>query len=661
MGKPRKNSKSKKAKTSFKTLWKQRRYGEIARRSVKWGFVLGIWMAMVVGVIIAWYAAELPGIIKNPHFELKPAITLLDDEGRLITRYGDYKGASLRVQDLPPHLVYAVLAVEDRRFYEHHGIDPVGMMRAAAVNLMSHGIAQGGSTITQQLAKNLFLSRARTFKRKIQEAILALWLEHELTKDEILAAYLNRVYLGSGAYGVDAAAHTYFNKPATKVTLSESAVLAGLLKAPSRYSPLNNPGLANKRAQVVLAAMRDAGYITESEEKKAGSFAPKPIEKPSETGGKYYYADWVVSELDRMIGDSDSDLTIRTTFDAGIQKAAEDALAASLRENEDRKVTQGAVVVMDLNGGVVAMVGGRSHEASQYNRAVQATRQPGSSFKPFTYLVALENGWSPDDKILDEKLEGRGYTPDNYNNEYMGEVPLRVALAYSLNSATIRLARQVGIGPILEAAHKAGIESKLPYNESVVLGSAGVPLLEMVTAYDTFATGGYRVWPYGIVSIKDESGKTLYRHEDLRGQMVFPNRAVRELQDMMIDVIEHGTGGNAKLPLLAAGKTGTSQDYRDAWFIGFTDQYVAGVWVGNDDNSPMKGVTGGMLPAKIWKQVMLEAGKKHPSAFRRPPASSAGRAGGGGYPGQSHEAAPPPARQQQGGDFSDMLHRLFSY
>jgi penicillin-binding protein 1A len=321
------------------------------------------------------------------------------------------------------------------------------------------------------------------------------------------------------------------------------------------------------------------------------------------------------------------------------------------------------------------MVGGRSHELSQYNRAVQATRQPGSSFKPFTYLAALTAGWKPDDLIMDEKLSGRGYTPDNYNNEYMGEVPLREALAYSLNSATVKLARTVGIGNVIKTAKTAGIESSLPYNESVVLGSAGVPLLEMVTAYDTFATGGYRVWPYGIVSIKDSNGKTLYTHQDLRGPLVFDNYAVRQLQDMMIDVIEHGTGGNAKLGVLAAGKTGTSQDYRDAWFIGFTDQYVAGVWLGNDDNSPMKGVTGGMLPARIWKQVMLVAGHKRPSNFQRSPSYSGGE-GGYAYPAQSNGAyqqpvprgpqqysgeAPPRQSGDNNSDFSDMMRRLLPF
>ena len=615
------------------------------RDAAKWGFVGFLWVVIVTGMILAWYAADLPKIMNSPQFERKTAVTILDRKGGQIARYGELKGDSRSVDDLPPHLIDAVLAVEDRRFYKHFGIDPIGIARAFFVNLTNIGISQGGSTITQQLAKNLFLSHERTFKRKIQEAILAIWLEHELTKDEILSAYLNRVYLGAGSYGVEAAARTYYGKAAKNLTLYESAVIAGLLKAPSRYSPTNNPNLAAKRAKVVLAAMADAGYITQKEADSFKSDTPLPERKPEEGDNERYFTDWVVDEVNDITGTTEEDIVIRTTLDPQVQKVAEAALTRVLRENEDKNVTQGAVVVMDTTGAVLAMVGGKNYTASQFNRAVQSKRPPGSSFKPFVYLAALEQGWHREDLILDAPITQGRYRPANYGGDYAnGDVSLGFALSRSLNTATIRLAQVVGIGNVLETAKLAGINEKLPREMSMSLGSQGVPMIEMVAAYATLAGEGRRASPYAIASVKTSGGTPVYNRMELTGRQPFDQGAVRELNSMLAMVIEEGTGRGARVPFPAAGKTGTSQDYRDAWFIGFSGNVVAGVWVGNDDNSSMKNITGGSLPAQIWREIMLTAHDKD-SYYAYDPKNDAI---------ESND-------NDSGGGFSGMIDRLLSF
>ncbi len=386
--------------------------------ALKWLTVAGIWFVIAITGLVAWHAADLPKILDSPHFERQAAITFHAADGTLIDRYGDVHGASLGVEDLPPHLIYAVLATEDRRFYGHAGVDFEGLLRAMAANIRAGHVVQGGSTITQQLAKNLFLSNERTLERKVQEAVLALWLEHRLTKDEILSAYLNRVYMGGGAYGVDAAAHLYFNKSAREVDLRESALLAGLLKAPSRYSPASNPGLANKRARVVLGAMADAGYITPEEAKSATLTAPIPRQKPAETGSVHYYTDWIAAGLNELIGATPEDIDVQTTLDPAIQRAAGEALARYLRERgPEVNASQGAVIVMSHDGAVLAMVGGRDYGLSEFNRATQALRAPGSSFKPIVYLAALEQGWQSGDLIEDAPLQIGKYRPENYGND----------------------------------------------------------------------------------------------------------------------------------------------------------------------------------------------------------------------------------------------------
>ncbi len=576
---------------------------------LKWGIVTGLWGIIAVLCIAAWYARELPTITRSATFERKPAITVLANDGSVIARYGDIKGENLTVKDFPPDLVHAVLATEDRRFYYHFGVDPIGLFRAVVVNIARKGVVQGGSTITQQLAKNLFLTQERTLKRKIQEALLALWLEHELTKDEILAAYLNRVYLGAGAYGMDAASQVYFKKSARALTLRESAILAGLLKAPSKYSPRSNPQLAEERARVVINNMKAAGYLNEDEIRKISTL-PTPRRKPLATESAQYYADWVTEQLDDLVGAQEDDLIIETTMDPDVQKAAAENIERVLQEQGEAKhMSQGSAIVMRRDGAVLALVGGRDYGSSEFNRATHALRSPGSSFKPIVYLTALEQGYTPETMVTDAPIEVGSYRPTNFDGKYYGDIPLRGALAFSLNTVAIQLMQQTGVGSVINSARRLGITARLEPNLSTALGSNGTTQLEMTTAYTVFANGGLAITPYGITKISSKDGTVLYqrRHAEFIMPRVFSRQAVSDLTTMMQGVTEFGTGMGAKLSVPTYGKTGTSQDYRDAWFDGFAGGYVASVWVGNDDNSSMKRVTGGSAPANIWRGMMTAA------------------------------------------------------
>lgn len=600
--------------------------------------VLSFWGGIFLCGLVLWYARELPSITKKPQFERQPSITIFDSQGKQVAIYGNIRGEALDLKDFPPDLIHAVLAIEDRRFYSHIGLDPIGLARAMVTNLLHGRLVQGGSTITQQLAKNLFLSQERTFKRKVQEALLALWLEHELSKDEILAAYLNRVYLGGGAYGVDAAARLYFDKPARQLTLRESATIAGLLKAPSRYSPLSNPGLSSRRADTVIAAMRDAGYLDEDGKSgKSARIPPPPPRKPGSVEATRYYTDWIVDQLGEIVGTPENDVVVYTTLEKPVQNAAENALGAALRaRGGEQHFSQGAVMAMRTDGAVVAMVGGRDYSESQFNRATQAFRQPGSSFKPILYLTALEQGWRPDSLIEDGPISGGKYRPENYESKYYGTTTLESALALSMNTAAVRLMKEVGPRNVVGTARRLGISAPLDSNLALALGSSGVPMIEMVTAYGVFARDGLESEPYGIERVEDREGNVIYQkpHDTFAARVAIPEN-VRALNYMMTQVIERGTGRGAMLPWPAAGKTGTSQNYRDAWFLGFTSDYVAGVWVGNDDNSPMKRISGGSVPAQIWRETMMAAqGGRTPQgvSVSSIPAVDGGGNGGGGEP-----------------------------
>ncbi len=592
----------KKKATSKKTA-KQKKpsiWGRLFRALI----VVGLWCGIIGILTVAWFATELPGITADLKFERKRAITFLAEDGSIITQVGELKGESVNVQDLPNHAVHALLATEDRRFYSHFGIDPIGIARAMVTNIMAGGFRQGGSTITQQLAKNLFLTPDRTLKRKIQEAILAIWLERQLTKDEILTAYFNRVYFGAGTYGIEAAAQKYFQKSAKNVNVYEGALLVGLLKAPSRYSPISNPERAKKRTSVVLAAMKDAGY--HYKETQAGQY--KLVESTVENGRQHrYFTDWLMDEVNRNIGAINEDLIVQTTLSISFQEKAERTLLQQLNALSGQSVSQGAIVILENDGAVRAMVGGKDYGQSQFNRATQALRPPGSAFKPFVYLTALNRGWHPNDRILDAPITEGSYSPKNFANLYYGEVTLRDALAKSMNTAAIRLAQNLGtIGYVIGTARKLGITSDLERDMSLSLGSSGVSLLEMTSAYTIFPNYGMRPEPYAILSIRDQDNNIYYNFEpqQRRLQRAFKQTIIKDMDGMLENVVSNGTAKAANPGYRAAGKTGTSQDFRDAWFIGYTGRYTAGIWLGNDDNSPMERMTGGKAPAEIWATLM---------------------------------------------------------
>ena len=579
---------------------------------LKWGVVTGLWATIIVSLLLFWYATELPSITKSMVFERRPTVIIKADNDEVVDRYGDIKGKIVDVTELPPHIPEAVLAIEDRRFYKHFGMDFKGIARAFVVNIVRGGFVQGGSTITQQLAKNLFLTRERTIKRKIQELMLSFQLEGELTKDEILSAYLNRVYLGSGAYGIDAAARVYFNKSANELNIREAATIAGLLKAPSRYSPSASPQRAAERTKVVLQAMVDAGYATEEEIKKFKNMPPAPRRKPSSGESVRYFTDYIVSQLEDLIGTIEADITVETTLDKDIQNEMEEAITkAILRYGVDREVEQAAGVTLRLDGAVVALMGGKDYSTSEFNRVTDSVRQPGSSFKPFVYLTALENGWNLNSLIVDEEITEGRYRPKNFGHEYFGEVTLYEALTMSMNTVAVNLMRDVGPDKVIGMARRLGVTADLEPNLSTALGSSGVPMIQMVTAYATLGRGGSAVEPYSIKRILDKDGNVLYeRVPPSKTRQVVSRSDVAQLTAMMQSVIQNGTGRGAAIPYPAAGKTGTSQDFRDAWFSGFTGKYATSIWFGNDDNSPTKRLTGGSAPAQVWKEVMLKAQTK---------------------------------------------------
>lgn len=568
--------------------------------------VLGIWGTIAVVCLVGYYAAFLPPTSEWQVPARPPNVKIVAANGELLANRGDTGGEAVRLEQLPPYLPNAVIAIEDRRFRSHFGVDPVGLARAVYTNFTSGRLQQGGSTLTQQLAKNLFLEQDRTIKRKIQELVLAFWLEAEYSKDEILEMYLNRVYLGSGAYGVDAAARRYFGKSARLLTIPEAATIAGLLKAPSRYSPARNPDLAEDRAQLVLAAMNEEGYITGDEAKNALA-APAKVVRRYTTASENYAADWVMDVLPHFIGSIETDIVVDTTIDPKMQRAAEQALRSALKENREKYgVSQGAVVTLDTAGAVKALVGGADYSKSQFNRAAYAKRQPGSSFKPFVYLAALENGLSPQTIRQDQPVRFGNWSPQNYSKDYYGPVTLTRALSLSLNTVAAQLTYEVGAGTVADTAKRLGVTSEMKNNLSIALGTSEVTPLEIAGAYVPFSNGGYGVLPHVIRRIKTVDGKTLYsRSGDGRGRVI-DRRLVGEMNMMMSETLVTGTGRKARLESgrPAGGKTGTSQDFRDAWFIGYTGNLTTAVWFGNDDNSPTRKASGGGLPATVWKEVM---------------------------------------------------------
>lgn len=596
----KKNTKKKSPKKTKKRESKQRSI--LMRLAIKVILVLVITFSLW----ILWCIYTMPDIEKAVERTRQPSTMIIAENGNEIHSFGNVYSEVVYLDELPPYVADAVISTEDRRFYEHFGFDIISFTRAMLVNLWHRSYVQGGSTISQQVAKNLFLTANKTIKRKVQELLLAFWLESKFTKDQILTLYLNRVYLGAGTYGIEAASQKYFQKSSRDMNLLEAAIIAGMLKAPSRYNPIASEERARERAAVVLDNMVKAEVITDEQRQNALKMKLGP-EKSYKVEGARHFADWVYQDVNDYIGERDNDIYVATTLDQDIQQKAEKILHDSLKAWAARDVTQGAIVVLDKQGAIKAMVGGVNYEKSQFNRAIQALRQPGSSFKPFVYLTALENGFYPDDVVNDSPINIRGWKPENYDKKYHGEVTLTEALKDSLNLATINLANAVGRDKIIKTARRMGISTPMENTPALALGAFEVKVLDMAVAYASIANGGYEVWPYAIQEIYTKDGYQLYMREQDEPNQILDEDAVEDLTQMLEDVLDSGTGKRAKLPFFAAGKTGTTQDYRDAWFVGFTDDYVAAVWVGNDDNSPMKGITGGTLPAQIWKEVMLAA------------------------------------------------------
>ncbi|MBN9073403.1 MAG: penicillin-binding protein [Rhizobiales bacterium] len=598
-------------------------------RLVYWAFVLAIWCGIGGAGLVVYYAAKMPTVTAWTIPDRAPNIRIVSADGALLANRGMTGGEALGLHEMSAYIPKAVIAIEDRRFYSHFGIDPLGLARAVVQNVTSGRVSQGGSTLTQQLAKNLFLTPDRTLERKVQEVLLALWLEHKHSKDQILEMYLNRVYFGSGAYGVEAASRRYFNKSARDVTLAEAATLAGLLKAPSRLSPARDPKAADARAQLVLAAMRDQGMIGDKQLMAAMS-APSRRAPSYWTGSEQYVADRVVEELPQLIGEVRSDIVVETTVDMGLQKVAEKSIR-DLVDGQGKKlnVTQGALVSIDGNGGVRAMVGGTDYASSQFDRASEARRQPGSAFKPFVYLAAVEEGRTPDSVRNDAPIRIGKWTPDNYRGKYYGKVTLATALAKSLNSVAAQLAMEVGPKTVVDTAHRLGIESSLQANVSIALGTSEVTPLELTAAYVPFANGGFRPEVYFIRRVRTLDGAVLYEHRQGAMPRVLRPEIVGMMNAMMSGTLASGTAQKAAFGWPAAGKTGTSQNSRDAWFVGYTADLTTGVWFGNDDGSPMRKVTGGMLPAAAWHDFMAAAHKG------KTPEPLPGRWEGGGSGGEA--------------------------
>jgi len=637
------------------------------RRLFYWSLVLGLWVLIVAGGAFTLVAANLPPIQSLEIPKRPPSIEMVGIDGKPLTTRGEMHGALVTLKDLPPFLPKAFIAIEDRRFYRHYGLDPIGLVRAATANVMRRSVSQGGSTITQQLAKNLFLTQERTLWRKMQEVVLALWLERKFTKTEILELYLNRVYFGAGAYGVDAAAQRYFGKPARQVKVAEAAMLAGLVKSPSRLAPSRNPNGAERRAQIVLAAMAEQGFITETMAKTA-LMQPARALKVVGTGSVNYVADWIMDVLDDLVGRVEQDLVVETSIDPVLQAAAEKALVDELALKGPKfDVAQGAIVAMTPEGSVRALVGGKNYAESQFNRAVAAKRQPGSAFKPFVYLTALERGLGPESVREDKPITVKGWKPENYSREYYGAVTLTQGLAHSLNTVSVRLTLEFGPTAVAKTAYRLGIASKLDPNPSLALGTSEVSLIELVSAYAPFANGGNAIAPYVVERVRTRAGKTLFKRPSQNFGQIIEGRYVAMMNVMMRETLRVGTAQKAQLPgWSAAGKTGTSQDFRDAWFVGYTAHLITGVWLGNDDSSPTRKATGGGLPVDIWSKFMKSAHQGVPVAAL--PGLSAGPSIASILP-QFNAPVPPasvgarssaPAQQQPSGSLDGwLLDRLF--
>ena len=579
------------------------------QRVLYWGAVLGVWGAIFLVVFFAVFARDLPDTSTLYNVDRQPSITYLDRNGALIAVRGTQQAPPADLDALPDYVPAAFIAIEDRRFYHHPGFDPIGMSRAMVSNMRAGRVVQGGSTLTQQLAKNLFLSPDQNMKRKVQELMLAVWLEMKFSKDEILALYLNRVYFGAGAYGIEAASQRYFDKSAKQLTVGEAALLAGLLKAPSRYSPVSESERAGIRATVVLNEMVDAGVITPEQRAQAAA-SPVRVSRTLSSQHAQYFIDWLDKQIRELVGEPTEDMVVETTMDLTLQTQAERSVNRILTRDRSKGVQQAALVALDGDGRVRAMIGGASYADSQFNRAVDARRQAGSAWKPFVYLAAMEAGYTPETPVVDEPVRIGNWSPRNYSGTFAGNMTLANAVAQSTNTVAAYVADQIGRDSVARAARRLGISSRIGLEPAMALGAVEVSPIDMATAYDAFANGGRRVEAYGISRIRTPQGRVIYQRgaRDAAAGQAINNPSLYYMNQMLRGVVTSGTARSAAISGRdIAGKTGTTSDYKDAWFVGYTGGFVTAVWVGKDDNTAMRGVTGSSAPAAIWRNFMEAA------------------------------------------------------
>jgi penicillin-binding protein 1A len=575
--------------------------------------VLGLW------IWIYWGLPAVPNADALWSMNRQQSIMFLDRNGAVLGVRGPYYGQRVHLTDLPAYLPQAFIAIEDRRFYEHEGVDRMAILRAVLANLRAGETVQGASTISQQLARNLFLTPEQSINRKLREMVLASRIEHRLTKDEILEMYLNRVYLGDQAFGVDAAARRYFGKPASRLSLAEAAMIAGLPKAPSNYAPTENLEAATNRQHVVLEAMVEAGFITPAQRDAAKAEQIHVVSRPPVERSMGYAFDLAVQQARQLVGGDTPDLVIQTTIDRNVQDAGADAIRRRLGNRAfGRNPLQASFMAIDHDGGVRALIGGTNYTASKFDRVTQARRQPGSTFKVFVYTAALENGLDTEDVRYDEPIVIDGWEPHNYEEGYKGAITLRTAFALSINTVAAEVTHEIGPPHVAEVARRLGISSMPAAGQfvpnSIALGSIEVNLWDLTSAISTYMNDGVRLDPHIIQSVSDSAGHVLYQRPPYQGQRVLDEDIVRKMTSMMGAVVLRGTGTAAQLgDRDVAGKTGTSSDWRDAWFVGYTADYTAGVWVGHDDHSPMGRTTGGTIPAQIWADTMRVAHRGIPA------------------------------------------------
>lgn len=574
---------------------------------------LGMVLGTLVLAYILYVVHDIPNIDDLEQAKIVRKVVILDANDEVAATFGNVHGRYVEFNEIPRLLINAVIATEDRRFFHHFGVDLLGITRAFLANLKAGKTVQGGSTVTQQLAKILFLSPQRSLKRKVQEAVLAVMLEQRYTKEQIMAIYLNQVYLGSGLFGVDAAAKYYFGKNLRDINIYEAAIIAGLLQAPSRYSPTNNAELSGQRAYEVLENMVEAGFINRKQ-LEAASENPVQIETDMlQTLKKNYFANWVYDQASLLSNDENSNLVVKTTMNPLYQKVAERVLKNYLNKiHEDYKVEQGAVVLIDRNAKIVALVGGKDYVSSAFNRAVNSKRQPGSSFKLFVYATALERGYTTDQIVVDEPVYFGSWSPKNFDEKYNGEMTLEEAFKKSINTIAVKIANQIGVKNVIQKAYDMGVKSPLEANLSIALGTSGVSLLDMTSAFSTIANGGEYQEPFAIEYIKTlEGGQYLYKNQEKPKVRVLTEDAANSLDYLLTKVVEEGTGRRAKAPFKVSGKTGTSQEFRDGWFVGYSDKLTIGVWMGNDNDKPTKRVSGGTYPTIIAGEILKKIHGHH--------------------------------------------------